>query len=154
MTTSRPSPSGTGWPPTRPTWSSRGSALSRECYRLVKERGYPVTLLCGGSRISFDLTGLVGADLHATINWNTFAEVLESDEPFAPGFEVPIDPDVLARLEATFDDVRRAMRLGSLTVDEFEGFGPVQHFRNNFIAGWNSVLTAIADARTRISEAR
>ncbi len=62
-----------------------GVALSRECYRLVKERNYPVTLLCGGSRIPFDLTGLVGADLHATINWSTFAEVMASDEPFAPG---------------------------------------------------------------------
>jgi transaldolase len=127
-----------------------GVALSRECHRLVKERGYPVTLLCGGSRISFDLTGLVGADLHATINWSTFAEVIDSDEPFAPGFDVPIDPDVLARLEATFDDVRRAMRLGSLTVDEFEEFGPVLHFRNAFIGGWNSVLAAIAEARTGV----
>ena len=127
-----------------------GVALSRECYRLVQERGYPVTLLCGGSRISFDLTGLVGAAVHATINWSTFAEVLEAEEPFAPEFGVPIDPDVLARLEATFDDVRRAMRLGSLTVDEFEEFGPVLHFRNAFIGGWNAVLAAIAEARTRI----
>jgi transaldolase len=126
-----------------------GVALSRECYRLVQERGYPVTLLCGGSRIAFDLTGLVGAGLHATINWSTFAEVLEADEPFAPGFEVPIDPDVLARLEATFDDVRRAMRLGSLTVYEYEEFGPVLHFRNSFIGGWNAVLAAIAAVRTR-----
>ncbi len=126
-----------------------GVALSRECYRLVKERQYPVTLLCGGSRISFDLTGLVGADLHATINWSTFAEVLESPEPFAPAFGVPIEPTVLARLDATFDDFRRAMRLGSLSVDQFEHFGPVQHFRNNFVSGWNAVLAAIADARAR-----
>jgi transaldolase len=125
-----------------------GVALSRECYRLVKERGYPVTLLCGGSRIPFDLTGLVGADLHATINWSTFAEVLESDEPFAQGFGVPIGAEVLARLEASFDVVRQAMHLGSLTVDQFEEFGPVRHFRDNFIGGWNAVLAAIAEART------
>ena len=112
-----------------------GVALSRECYRLVKDRAYSVTLLCGGSRIPFDLTGLVGADLHATINWSTFAEVLASEEPFTPGIDVPIDTEILHRLEATFDDVRRAMRLGSLSVEEFDAFGPVQHFRNNFIVG-------------------
>lgn len=126
-----------------------GVALSRECYRLVKERNYPVTLLCGGSRVPFDLTGLVGADLHATINWSTFAEVMASDEPFAPGFGLPIDSTVIARLEATFDDVRRALHLGSLTVGEYEEFGPVQHFRDNFISGWNAVLAAIADARAK-----
>ena len=125
-----------------------GVALSRECYRLVKDRAYSVTLLCGGSRIPFDLTGLVGADLHATINWSTFAEVLASEEPFAPGIDVPIDVDVLHRLEATFEDLRRAMHLGSLSIEEFDAFGPVQHFRNNFIVGWNSVLKAIAAART------
>jgi hypothetical protein len=125
-----------------------GVALSRACYRLVKERGYPVTLLCGGSRIPFDLTGLVGADLHATINWSTFSELIETAEAFAPGFDVPIDPEVLVRLEATFEDVRRAMHLGSLEVEDFDGFGPVQHFRNNFIVGWNAVLAVIADSRT------
>ena len=41
------------------------------------------------------------------------------------------------------------MHLGSLTVEEYEDFGPVQHFRDNFIAGWNAVLAAIADARTK-----
>ena len=124
-----------------------GVVLSRACYRLVKERGYPVTLLCGGSRIPFDLTGLVGAGLHATINWSTFAEVMASDEPFVSGYDVPIDPAVTDRLEAAFDDVRRALRLGSLTVAEYDGFGPVQHFRNNFITGWNAVLAKIADVR-------
>ena len=124
-----------------------GVALARECHRIVQEREYPVTLLCGGSRIAFDLTGLVGAPLHATINWSTFAEVLEGPEAFAPGIDVPIDPAVVGRLRAAFPDVERALRLDGLAVEEFEAFGPVQHFRNNFIAGWNSVLAAIAEAR-------
>ena len=64
-----------------------GVALSRECYRIAGERGYPVTLLCGGARIPLDLTGLVGGALHATINWSTFAEVMASPEPFAEGLE-------------------------------------------------------------------
>ena len=74
---------------------------------------------------------------------------MASDEPFAPGYDVPIDPGVITRLEATFDDVRRALHLGSLTVEEYEDFGPVLHFRDNFITGWNAVLAAIADARTK-----
>lgn len=131
-----------------------GVALSRECYRVAKERGYPVTLLCGGARIPLDLTGLVGGDLHATINWSTFADVMASPEPFAMGIDEPLDPGALARLDATFDDYRRAMAPDGLTLEEFEGFGPVQHFRNNFIAGWTKVHEAIARERSRASVAR
>lgn len=128
-----------------------GVALSRECYRIVVAREYPVTLLCGGARIGFDLTGLVGAALHATINWSTFAEVLGPDVAFSRGIDDPIDPAVVARLERTFPEVRRALALDGLTVDEFESFGPVQHFRNNFIAGWTAVRAAIAEERTALA---
>ena len=124
-----------------------GVALSRACYRLAEERGYPVTLLCGGARTPFDLTGLVGAALHCTINWSTFAEVLADAAPFALGYDTPIEPAVLARLSRAFPAVERALRLDGLSLDEFEGFGPVQHFRNSFLGGWHAVLDAIAAER-------
>ncbi len=124
-----------------------GVALSRACDAVVRERGYPVTLLCGGARIPFDLTGLVGGNLHATINWKTFAEVLADPAPFSIGIEDPIDDRVIARLSDTFEDVRRALALDGLEPNEFEEFGPVQHFRNAFIAGWHQVLDAVRQER-------
>jgi transaldolase len=130
-----------------------GVALSRECYSLALERDYPVTLLCGGARIPLDLTGLVGGALHATINWSTFAEVMASPDPLVAGIDAPLDPAALGRLEATFEDFRLAMRLDGLAVEEFEGFGPVQHFRNSFIAGWTKVHEAIAAERARLAVA-
>jgi len=124
-----------------------GVVLSRACQRLVEARDYPVTLLCGGARTPFDLTGLVGADLHATINWSTFAEVIASAEPFGRGIETTIDPLVVQRLTTTFEDVRRALEVDGLTVADFEAFPPVQHFRSVFVAGWRQVLDAIAAER-------
>jgi len=137
----------TGIAATRADMELAGVALSRACQELVERRGYPVRLLCGGARISFDLTGLVGADLDATINWSTFAEVMASDRPFELGFEQPIDPGVIARLSAAFEDVRRAFALDGVALEEFEAFAPVQHFRNVFIAGWRQVVDAVATAR-------
>lgn len=128
-----------------------GVALSRACQRLVDERGYPVTLLCGGARTPFDLTGLVGAPLHVTINWSTFAEVIERRTPLTRGIDEPIDPTTMARLETLFDDVRRAFRLDGLEVEEFEDFGPVQHFRGNFLASWMQVREAIAGHRSLVA---
>lgn len=127
-----------------------GVAFSRACYATARDRGYPVTLLCGGARIPFDLTGLVGGALHATINWSTFADVLGNPAPFAIGIAQPIDPAAIARLEATFDDVRRALAIDGLPVEEFEEFGPVQHFRNVFIDGWRRVGEAIAAERATL----
>ena len=130
-----------------------GVALTRECYRIVREREYPVTLLAGGGRIPLDLTGLAGGSLHATINWSTFAEVMADPSPYAAGIDKPISQAALGRLDETFDDFRKAMRLDGLVVEEFEGFGPVQHFRNNFIAGWNRVHEAIAAEHAGLARA-
>lgn len=130
-----------------------GVAFTRECYRIVRERDYPVTLLAGGARIPLDLTGLVGGALHATINWSTFAELMADPSPFAAGIDEPIDQAALARLDGTFEDFHRAMRLDGLALEAFEEFGPLQHFRNNFIAGWTRVHDAIAAEQAGLARA-
>lgn len=130
-----------------------GVALSRACHRIVTERGYPVMLLCGGARMPIDLTGLVGAQLHCTINWSTFQQVLDDPAPFAPGYATPIDETVIGRLRRTFSEVDRALREDGLTLEEFEEFGPVQHFRNSFLSGWTAVREAIAAERGALLQA-
>jgi transaldolase len=129
-----------------------GVVLMRACYRTVQERGYPVTLLAGGARIPFDLTGLVGAAIHATINWSTFAEILAQDPPPSASYTDPIDPAVVRALEGAFPEVRAALRPDGLRLDEFEAFGPVLFFRDNFIAGWRQVQAAIVEARTAVAK--
>jgi transaldolase len=130
-----------------------GVALTRACYAVQQERRYPVTILAGGARIPLDLTGLVGGNLHATINWSTFAEVMASPREFALGIDAPLDPVAVGRLVGQFDDVRKALDPSGLAIEEYDGFGPVQHFRNVFIAGWTQVKAAIAEERARTSAA-
>jgi hypothetical protein len=43
--------------------------------------------------------------------------------------------------------MRQALDPNGLASEGFEDFGPVQHFRDLFIAGWNSVLATIREAR-------
>jgi transaldolase len=127
-----------------------GIGLARRCAALVAERAYPVTLLFGGARIPEDLTGLIGEPHCATINWSTFAEILALDPPVVPTIGTPLDPDVETSLLSTFPDVWKAWEVGRLTPDEFEGFGPVQHFRDNFLTGWRGVLSMIAARRSAV----
>jgi transaldolase len=125
-----------------------GVTWARAAKRLVDERGYPVQLLYGGARTTEDLTGLVGGPHAATVNWSTFEEVLEADPERRMTVGDPPPADILESLTATFDDFRRALDIDGLEVEEFEGFGPVQHFRDAFIAGWTAVRDEVGVQRS------
>ncbi|MBA2634966.1 MAG: hypothetical protein H0U86_18535 [Chloroflexi bacterium] len=126
-----------------------GVVLARRCFEVVVERAYPVTLLFGGARTQVDFTALVGGGMAATINWSTAEELLELevDPAKVETIREAPDPEVAELLSRSFEDVRRALDPEALPEDEFANFGPVQHFRDAFLAGWNGVLSLIADAR-------
>jgi transaldolase len=130
-----------------------GVGLGRRCAGLVAERGYPVTLLFGGARIPEDLIGLAGARHHATINWSTFAEILALDPPIERSIDAPFDPDVERALLELFPDVWKGWQVGRLRPEEFEDFGPVQHFRDNFVVGWSSLRALVKKERLTLTDA-
>ena len=125
------------------TLMSAGVIWARAAKRLVDEQGYPVQLLYGGARTIADLTGLVGGPHAATVNWSTFAEVLAADPERRETVDDPAPAAITEQLSNSFDDFRRAMDVDALRIVDFEDFGPVQHFRDAFIAGWNAVRDAI-----------
>ena len=127
-----------------------GVYLARRCAALVADRGYPVTLLFGGARTIEDLIGLVGAAHHSTINWSTFVEVNALDPAVEHTIDRPPDAAVADRLLATFPDVWKGWELGRLAPEEFEEFGPVQHFRDAFLAGWRAVEAEVVARRDAV----
>jgi transaldolase len=122
-----------------------GVILARKCQAIVEERSYPVTLLFGGARTMRDFTGLVGAASAATINYSTVDEILAADPEVEDTIHAPVDAAMVSRLDV-FEDFRRAIDLDGLEPEEFESFGPVQHFRNNFRAGREALLASVAEA--------
>ena len=124
-----------------------GVAFARAAARVVREREYPVTLLFGGARTMLDLTGLVGEHHQATVNWSTFDEILKDDVEVANTIADDVPEAALRALTTSFETMDRAMREDGLALEEFEAFGPVQHFRDNFIAGWNVLEDAVRSAR-------
>lgn len=126
-----------------------GVIVSRACYEVVREREYPVTLLYGGARIELDFAGLIGGDMAATINWSTAAELVEHDLPARVSVNDPVDPAVVRTLAEAFPEMRQALDPDGLALEEFEEFGPVLHFRDAFIDGWNGVRQMIAGERSQ-----
>jgi len=125
-----------------------GVVVSRACFKVVQEREYPVTLLYGGARIELDFSGLIGGNMAATINWATAAELIEHDLPARVSATDAVDARVIKTLTEAFPEVRQAIDPDGLAVEDFEEFGPVQHFRDLFIDGWNGVRAMIRDARS------
>lgn len=129
-----------------------GVILSRACYELVRERAYPVTLLYGGARIELDFAGLIGGGMAATINWSTAAELIEHDLPASVTVTDPVDPVVVETLTGAFPEMRQALDSDGLAPEDFEEFGPVLHFRDAFIEGWNGVRAMIRNERATTHE--
>ncbi len=127
-----------------------GVAFARAAARLVREREYPVTLLFGGARSMVDLTELVGERHQATINWSTFEDILAADVSVRLTIRNDLPDGVVRTLTSSFDAMRRALSEDGLAIEEFEGFGPVQHFRDNFVAGWRTLQHAIIESRAHL----
>lgn len=126
-----------------------GVVLARKCRALVAERGYPVALLAGGSRAIGDLTGLLGGRMHVTVNYSTIQEL----DTLAPAvresvYDAP-DAHLQAALSTAFPEFAVALDPAGLTPQDFEDFGPVQHFRAIFESGWRALLQAVAEQRVR-----
>jgi len=124
-----------------------GCIVGRKQYRLLKERGYPVTMLGGGARGNRHFTEFVGGDMHITINWSTARSLLEENNPVLSRINaVPPEGAVDGLLK--LPDFRKAYEEDGLKVEEFAEYGPVQLFRSMFLKGYNHLLSEIRVRRT------
>jgi transaldolase len=136
-----------GIPISPETLAWAGCTVARKEYRLLQERGYPVTLLGGGARSTRHFTDFAGGDVAITINWSTANELLQANPPVESHIEIETPPDVVQELSEKLPDFRRAYSFDALPVEEFAEYGPVQFFRNNFIAGYERLLAEITSSR-------
>jgi transaldolase len=131
--------------------SQAGCIIAREQYRVLKERGYPGTVLGGGARGLHHFTEMVGGDLAVTLNWATMKELIDKDRPVVARIDVEPPWTAIDELRAKLPNFRRAYDEGALAVDEYKDFGPVVFFRTMFLNGYTRLLDAIADRRLKCS---
>ena len=124
-----------------------GCYLSRQEYHLLKERGYPGTLLGGGARSTRHFTELVGGDLHITINWSTAEQIMQANPPIVSRIDQETPAEIIEELSEKFSDFRKAIDPNGLGLEEFEDYGPVVLFRNAFLKGYGNLLDEIAKRR-------
>jgi hypothetical protein len=126
-----------------------GVAFARRCHIEAVMRGYRVPLMFGGARSTLDFTGLVGGPDHITVNWSSVGEILDLDPDVTETITDQVPSAALTDL-GRFVEFRQAMEPEGLTPAAFASFGPVQHFRDRFRAGWSEVARAVAAARATL----
>ena len=91
---------------------------------------------------------MVGSKACITINWPGTAETLvEQNPPVISSFLGPTPYSVEDELLEKLPDHRKAWYVNGITAHEYEEFGPVQLFLNNFITAWNKALEYIGSRR-------
>ena len=125
-----------------------GTIVARKQYRIFKERNYPGIMLGGGARDLHHFTEMVGADMHITINWKGSADkLIEADPPVAYRMFNPAPQKVIDELLEKVPVFKEAYLEDGLTLEEFEDFGPVVHFRNMFIDGWKYLVDTVNERK-------
>ncbi len=128
-----------------------GAIVARKQYKIFKERNYPGTMLGGGARGLHHFTEMVGSEMHITINWKGTADKLvETDPPVVYRMFNPTPQKVIDELLDKLPVFKKAYFEEELTLEEFADFGPVVHFRNQFIGGWQFLLDTIKERRESI----
>ena len=121
-----------------------GSIIARKIHRIMRERGYPGILLGGGARGLHHFTEMVGGDIHITINWQpTATELIARNPAVVNRMDTPEPAGVVEELLVAVPDFARAYKEDGLAPAEYRDFGPVEHFRNSFCAGWDYLLNAV-----------
>ncbi len=128
-----------------------GMSIAKKVYWMVHEKNYPVGFIGGGARGLHHFTEMVGADACITINWKGAADqLLEQNPPVVQRFLAPTPDSVVDELLEKVEDYRRGYLVNAITVDEYEHFGPVVHFRSAFEKAWKSALEVIKTRRLEL----
>lgn len=126
-----------------------GLTVARKQYNIFKKQGFKGIMLGGGARTMEHFTGVVGEEMHVTINWNTAEELIQKNPPVTNAMSIETPKSVIDELTRKLPDFAIAYDEKGLTIDQFATFGPVERFRRIFLNGWDQLLQAIASRRTK-----
>ena len=122
-----------------------GIATFKRAVELYRERGFRTRLLAAAYRHRLHWTELVGGDVVLTMphawqvrfNASGIAPVSRIDEP--------VEPRLVAELEARIPDFGRAYAADGLSQDEFDTFGATVRTLRSFIRSYHDLAGAIRD---------
>jgi transaldolase len=120
-----------------------GIACAKRAYGLFQERGYRTKLLIAAYRHLGHWSELIGGDLVQTMPYEWQVKANQSGIAPIPRLDIPVDPSIVAELEAKFRDFVRAYEPDGMTPTEFDSFGPVARTLRSFIGAWYDFVDVV-----------
>ena len=130
--------------PTALPWS--GVAVFKRAYAMFQRAGLRARLLGAAIRHHYHWSELIGGDVVITLPSAWQRRFNASAVEVRPRIDEPVDPAIVAELQARFPDFVRAYEPDGLGVDEFDTFPPTVRTLRAFIASYHDLLHGVTDA--------
>ena len=125
-------------------WS--GVAVFKRTAAEFRERGLRARPLAAAIRHHLHWSELIGGDVVITLPAAWQRRFNASSVEVRPRMDDPIDPAILAELQARFPDFVRAYEPDGLAADEFDTFGPSARTLRAFVGSYHELLHQVMDA--------
>lgn len=118
-----------------------GLAMAKRTYAIFNERGYESVLLIAALRGNYHAAGVAGGEIVLSLHPRYQEMLLEPGVPREEDMGVPVDPEVIHRLE-TVPEFVRCYEPDGMKPEEFITFGVVQRTLTQFsTVGWDLLET-------------
>ena len=130
--------------PAAPAWS--GVAVFKRAVALFAARGYRARPLAAAIRHHLHWSEFIGGECVLTLPSSWQKRFNASTVEVRRRIDDPVDPAIIAELEAHLPDFVRAYEPDGLSIDEFDAFPPTVRTLRGFVASYHELLATVSDA--------
>lgn len=110
-----------------------GIAAFKKAYGIFQERGYRSRLLSAAFRNTKQWSEFVGGDVVISPPFAWQEKIQAAGEPAEDRMGIPVDPEIVDRLQRGFTDFRRAYEPDGMPVVDFDHFGATRKTLRQFL---------------------
>jgi len=129
--------------PAAPAWS--GVAVFKRAVAIFNERGYRARPLAAAIRNHLHWSEFIGGECILTLPAVWQRRFNGSDIEVKARIDDPVDPAIIAELEAHFPDFIKAYDPDGLSIDEFDTWPPTLRTLRGFTSSWHELLAIVSD---------
>lgn len=122
-----------------------GVAVMKKAYGIYRERGYRLRLLSAAFRNHLQWSEFIGGDMVVSPPAKWQKRFINSGITVENRIEKPVDPKIIAELEAKFPDFRKAYYEEGMKPEEFDEFGATIRTLRQFCQATTDLIQVIRD---------
>ncbi len=122
-----------------------GVAVFKNAYKIYQQRGYRTRLLSAAYRNHLHWSEFIGGDVVLTIPYKWQVRFNNSDVEVKPRMDNPVNPDIIAELQAKMPEFTKAFAADGMTVEDFANYGATARTLRGFLDAYAGLIAIIRD---------